>query len=660
MNTLPTTAARTAAMGKQTRYPCIVLALAVDKCANRYGSAPCTGSAAVGNECYNTYATCQDKTHYVKTTQTINFVSRGTLSLGQGLRPYLLGAVNAPAVLDFEAGLAPRSNVSLTLADETDNDADQDPYWATRPVKASGTYWGRFLARNKNYYGRVALLRKGFVATPWNWDLFLDELYIIDSISMEGAGTVKMTLKDPLKLVDNNTIPLPTSGAISADLKAIENTGTAVAGGASTITLIAGASAVDSYYNGMEVYIYANTGAGQRRVVASYVGATRVATLTAAWSVVPDATSAYQVGALKLTLDAGKGAQYTDPATSGKAEYIRIGSEIIRYTAKAGDVLSWTDTTYRAQFGTTKADQTSASTVQLCRAFIDQSIANVLTALLTENKGVPAGYLSATIANECASWYGSTFNITACLSAPEQASSLITEILQQIGAVIWWSAQTKKVEMKAIMPNNSAYPSWTDTTTIIQGSMSVKNIDSLRITEAAISYAQRDATSNLTEPRSFLRTDVIVNQNAESTNEYGDIRPQLDYSRWFGAANSTAMVACATRKINRLYNPPKVFAFKIDHKDYTEALGSTVGISSYKSAGVTGAPKEELCFITKIDDAKTHVEIQARSANFGSRYAYIAPNGQPDYGAASSAQRNYAYLSNGGVMSDGSPPYLII
>ena len=675
---LPTTPARTAALVQHERKPCTVLEIKMDKCANVYGVSPCTAAAGVGNECYNTYSTCQAKSTYFKTSQIIRFVSRGVLSpVGQTnldyvapgymvagyvigpdspLRPYLLGSVNAPVNLDFEAGLATRSNVSISLADETDNDSDQDPYWATRPAKAGGTYWARWMARNKNYFGRTAKLRKGFNASPWDWNLFLDELYIIDNIAIENSGQVKITLKDPLKLTDMTTIPLPSSGAIQGDIKAIENTGNAVAGGASTIMLATSASALDGYYNGMEVYIYANTGAGQRREVASYAGATRVATLGAVWSVVPDTTSAYQVSALKVTLDAGKGAQYADPSTSGKAEYIRINGEIIRYTVKTVDVLSWPDASYRAQFGSARGDHSLGDSAQLCRAFIDQSISAVITALLTES-GVVAGYISSSLGTEVVQWYGSTFNITACLSAPEKSSSLIAEILKQIGAVMWWSPQTQKVEFKAIMPSVSVYPTFTDEANIMQGSLSIKNLDNLRITQAAINYAQRDATSSLSEPRSFQRMDVIVNLDAQSDNEYGDVRPMLVSSRWFKAANASAMQAVASRNINRLRNAPKLFSLKIDPKDYTQTFGSLVSIKSYKNADVTGKAKAELCIITQMNDAGGHIDIQARSANFASQYGYVAPNGTADY----PTEQVYAHIcQNTGKKTNGDEPYRII
>lgn len=71
--------------------------------------------------------------------------------------------------------------------------------------------------------------------------------------------------------------------------------GTATAGGAATITLPAGASAVDDTYNNMSVTITAGTGVGQVRLISDYVGATKVAAVSLAWVTQPDATSVYSI-----------------------------------------------------------------------------------------------------------------------------------------------------------------------------------------------------------------------------------------------------------------------------------------------------------------------------------------------------------------------------
>lgn len=82
--------------------------------------------------------------------------------------------------------------------------------------------------------------------------------------------------------------------AVDTGLQTVRSN-TAQAGGASTITLDAAASATDSIYNGQLVLLTGATGAGQSRVIVGYVGATKVATVDRAWQTNPDATTTFAI-----------------------------------------------------------------------------------------------------------------------------------------------------------------------------------------------------------------------------------------------------------------------------------------------------------------------------------------------------------------------------
>lgn len=85
--------------------------------------------------------------------------------------------------------------------------------------------------------------------------------------------------------------------ALSETTLATAVTGTASAGSAGTMTLVTPASSVDGAYAGMTINITGGTGSGQTGVIASYVGSTKVATLTTPFGVVTDATSVYSIPA---------------------------------------------------------------------------------------------------------------------------------------------------------------------------------------------------------------------------------------------------------------------------------------------------------------------------------------------------------------------------
>jgi hypothetical protein len=71
--------------------------------------------------------------------------------------------------------------------------------------------------------------------------------------------------------------------------------GTAQAGGGSTITLDASASATDQLYTDCRLLLTGGAGAGQCRRIRDYVGSTKVATVTNAWTTQPDATSTFAI-----------------------------------------------------------------------------------------------------------------------------------------------------------------------------------------------------------------------------------------------------------------------------------------------------------------------------------------------------------------------------
>jgi parallel beta-helix repeat protein len=84
------------------------------------------------------------------------------------------------------------------------------------------------------------------------------------------------------------------------------HSGTAQAGGASTITLATTASAVDDAYNSRRIWITSGTGSGQNRLISDYVGATKVATVDSAWGTQSNNTSVYEIkGRAKYGLHLG-------------------------------------------------------------------------------------------------------------------------------------------------------------------------------------------------------------------------------------------------------------------------------------------------------------------------------------------------------------------
>ena len=92
--------------------------------------------------------------------------------------------------------------------------------------------------------------------------------------------------------------PLLRACGLAQTINSAAVTGSAQAGSAGSITLAAGASAVDNFYVGQQISITSGTGSGSKGIIVAYNGTTKVATViktTAAFT--PAASSAYSIGA---------------------------------------------------------------------------------------------------------------------------------------------------------------------------------------------------------------------------------------------------------------------------------------------------------------------------------------------------------------------------
>lgn len=669
--------ARKLAQAAHERYNAMIGRSYLDWCNNTFGVAPCT---ATGEPCYQTYGTCKDKPNYSRGSKMRQYCLRGMAIVpGETMRPYITGSTFSPTEIPVGGGLAQRSHITVTMADEVCADYEDDPYIASRAAPAQGTYWTRNLARNYNSAGRKFELLNGYITDPFDWEVFQTELYVIESIKGPDNGNVTFTLSDVIKPLDKSMLPTPTSGALTADFKAIEHTHYAAGGGAASIVLHQDASPVDGAYVGMECYIAQNTGAGQRRTITAYVGETRTATVSA-WAVVPDTTSVYEVSALSINVGSGNGAQYANPVNeifnsgifngaifnTGSAtpdiqyQYICIGDEVIRYTAKDGDVLSWPSSEYRAQFGTPREDHGKDDGVQQCYAPVDKSVTDVIQEICNA-AGVADTYIDlAGLAQEDADWLGAVARITACIPAPEKASSLLNDLLRDLNMYAWPDPVAQKIKFKADMPQLAGAVKEITPVETIGKSMQVVPLDDLRITQAYISYAPFSATGSNSSRQDFKHTNGYRDAGAESANEYNGVVQKQIFSKWLSSANELHARALVARKRRRFRNAPFRAKFKLDPRDEV-GMADLIDVTSNNKTSATGAPLKVRMRVTKLQGAGNQ-DVEAVSTTFEGRNAFIAPFGCPDYADATEEQRAmYAYICDANEkMPDGTGGYLIL
>lgn len=171
---------------------------------------------------------------------------------------------------------------------------------ATTPVHdADGYYNCELDATDTNTLGTMVLtVAASANALPVRHEFMVVVANTYDSL-VSGSDTLDVTVDATSRgqlvddIWDEATAGHVAAGSFGGNLPTIES-GTAQAGAATTITLAAGESATDDFYNDQFIYILSGTGVGQGRIISDYNGTTKVATVST-WAVNPDATSVYQI-----------------------------------------------------------------------------------------------------------------------------------------------------------------------------------------------------------------------------------------------------------------------------------------------------------------------------------------------------------------------------
>lgn len=113
---------------------------------------------------------------------------------------------------------------------------------------------------------------------------------------------------------------------ISGGSSYVGSAGIAQAGNTTTITLESGASGSDAEFVGSDVFVVSGTGAGQKREIVTYVGATKVATVNNVFSTAPDNSSGYNVGPKTVVEGDGESWNGYSTITSGRIDTVTVVS----------------------------------------------------------------------------------------------------------------------------------------------------------------------------------------------------------------------------------------------------------------------------------------------------------------------------------------------
>lgn len=196
-------------------------------CSLEYGVGACTAALGTSGteQCYNTRTTCQDTVNYAPTTcrKRITYADAQPVIGTNAYRCIKADGITfVPGKLDMRRGVGQAEKITLLLQDFLHEDEDEDdPYWTLRnPRPVAAPYFRKLLARTKPYQGSAVTISTGYLSENGTLDesAMSSSSYLLESLKVDPGGTVKMTAKDPRKLLDRATIPSASRGQLAATL----------------------------------------------------------------------------------------------------------------------------------------------------------------------------------------------------------------------------------------------------------------------------------------------------------------------------------------------------------------------------------------------------------------------------------------------------------
>lgn len=339
--------------------------------------------------------------------------------------------------------------------------------------------------------------------------------------------------------------------------------------------------------------------------------------------------------ATTINLDAA-----TEYAASG---WVRIDEEIVKYTGKSGNQLTGC---IRGEFSTTAAQHSQNATVQQCAVWQGQKPFDIISDILQNRVGIAALDIDITGAQADQDKWLPGYAFTGVISEPTKASDLIAEICESAMSVIWWDneAQLIKFRVSAPIPPGSTVLSFNDAEHIITGSTTVDRNEGARASLVVV-YYKKKAIGKDNEDDGYAAKVVEVDADKEGSKEYGGRAIKKIYSRWIvndGEANHLS-----SRTISWFNEPPVKLGFSIELKDDDLKTGDLCRVTTDDILDTTGTPETRLYQVLKKEPKEDNeIAFLAMDTRRSKRYAFIAPNGTPNYPSATAQQRESAFIGN--------------
>lgn len=598
------------------------------------------------NKCFKTRATCQYSSAFSSATKTYRvFIDDDdSLDLGlDGIPGIKTIGKTAPTKIMPGKGIGYSAGGSIAIQDIVHHDRGVDPYVASRNYdpETQGTYWGRWLARNKYYTNRPIRIYSGYitdagyVAENFEFREYLIER--IDGPSRKGVVTIKYlnimrklstAVAPPVSQVyltanvsDTATVlPIDTTG--EKELPSHKADGTA-----SYIPQIAG-------------YIPSFKADGSPSYIPLLAG-----------FIMPSNKADGSPSNIALT---------SKEFQIGDSVRVRIGSEWADGVVGDGELNPVT----RGVGGTTAETHDSGDTVQKCIVFDNALPTDALRQVYGYGGIIESNINTAQWDEQAVTWLN-LLRLNGTIDKPTKIDKLDARISYQGRCYTWWDERTQLVNLLAIAPQAAVetLPVLTDEYNFLADRTQAKRDMKDQVTQALIYYGKRDGAGN-NEASNMRSVYPGRDLSAEGSDKWGRSGVKEVFAEFISSDGHASALASGT--IGRLVDGEESIQGQLDAKDVIDIwTGSEFVVNSDRMQAADGSRKAVRMQVVEVAEGKDgKFDFTAITSEFQlTRYArFMDDAATPTYSAATDDERiDGAYFCNDlGFMPDGTEGYKFV
>ena len=368
----------------------------------------------------------------------------------------------------------------------------------------------------------------------------------------------------------------------------------------------------------------------------------------------------------------------TDPDGQIKASYdagqvyIRIDDETMLLNSVTGTAPSYTLSVARSAMPSiyngvmSSESHTADSTVQDCYQYTSEPINDIVEHLLGDVAGISASYLDTTGWQAVIASGLQNYQFSALITEPTGVKDLMEELTEH-GILVWWDERKQKVKMDSMIARVPDFGPFDDSANIVADSVQYSRDDKSRISQVWLSHGLRNPVLPMDELNNFESSRLIIDQDGESTDQYGQKRIRRIWSRWLPLSSISVVDEIIQRTLAYYKVTKKHITIALDPKDDDAWTGDIINTTTRQVQDEFGAPRSLDYRVLSVDEMLKPGGVQLKYTlqsidQDGVRYGLIGPNTLNDYDVESDANKTtYAFIvADTEVFGDGGAPYRIV